>query len=98
MAGLSVSLLSVCVVPALGALGFGALGPVGGTAATAWHSSIGLASSGSLFSWCQGVAMGGAALGSVQAAGAAGLAAAGVGSIPELMKTFKRGFRTPSEL
>ena len=99
VAGATVSLLSLCVVPALGAIGFTAVGPAAGSAAVAWQASLGVVEAGSLFSWCQSVAMGGTALGLVQAAGAAGAAVAGgAGSVPELMETFKRGFRTPNQM
>ena len=57
---------------ALGGLGFGAMGPVAGSVATSWQSSIGLVQAGSLFSWCQSAAMGGAAVNGIYASGAAG--------------------------
>ena len=98
VAGVTVSLLSFCAVPALGALGFAATGPVAGSAAGVWQASIGIVEAGSLFSWCQSLSMGGAALGSIQAAGVAGAATAAlasVGDISELVSTFKKGFRKP---
>ena len=70
-------------LPALGAAGFAATGPVAGSAAAAWQSSIGLVQAGSLFSWCQGAAMGGAAVNGIIACGTAGgtvaMAATGAG-------------------
>ncbi|OJJ29539.1 hypothetical protein ASPWEDRAFT_46942 [Aspergillus wentii DTO 134E9] len=45
----------------LGAIGFGASGPVAASIATAWHSSIGIVQAGSLFSTLQGAGMGAAA-------------------------------------
>jgi hypothetical protein len=53
------------VNPALGFAGFSALGPTAGSAAAAWQSSIGIVQAGSLFSWCQGATMGGAAAGTI---------------------------------
>jgi len=67
----------VAVLPALGLVGFGPLGPVAGSAAAAWQSSIGLVQAGSFFAWCQGVAMSGAALNGLFAAGLAGVGLAG---------------------
>lgn len=63
--GTTVSILSFCAVPILGAVGFGAAGPIANTAATAWQSSMGVATTGSLFSWCQSAAMGGVAVGGI---------------------------------
>ena len=63
---------SVAALPVLGLAGFAASGPVAGSAAAAWQSSIGLVQAGSLFSWCQGAAMGGAAVNGIIAGGAAG--------------------------
>ena len=57
---------------ALGAIGFGAAGPIAGSVATSWQSSMGLVQAGSLFSWCQSAAMGGAAVNGIIASGAAG--------------------------
>ena len=99
--GLGVSVLSLCAVPILGAVGFAATGPAAGSAAMAWQASIGVVKAGSLFSWCQSAAMGGGALAGIQAAGAAGAASAAltrVGDLPELMETFRKGFRKPSQL
>lgn len=67
------TLAVVAAAPAiLGAIGFGALGPIAGTAATGWQASIGAVEAGSLFAWCQSAAMGGAAVNGIIAAGAAG--------------------------
>lgn len=104
VAGLTLSAVSFLAVPILGAVGFTAAGPAAGSAAAAWQSSIGLVRAGSLFSWCQGVAMGGSALGTVQAAGLAGAALARVADAPQYMKLLEqvlpnanRGHRTASE-
>jgi len=94
----TVSVLSFFAVPVLGAIGFTAAGPAANSAAAAWQASIGAAKAGSLFSWCQSAAMGGGALGGIQAAGVAGTALTKVGNLPELVKTFRRGFRTPNQL
>jgi hypothetical protein len=67
--------------PLLAAAGFSALGPVAGSGAAAWQASIGAVEAGSLFAWCQSAAMGGAAINSVFAAGAAGAGLVGVGMI-----------------
>lgn len=59
-------------LPILGVIGFGAAGPVAGSAAAALQSSIGLVEAGSIFAWCQSAAMGGAAVGGILATGLAG--------------------------
>ena len=96
--GATVSVLSFCAVPVLGAVGFTAAGPAAGSAAAAWQASMGVVKAGSIFSWCQSAAMGGRALGGIQAAGVAGTALARVGDLPELVETFRRGFRTPNRV
>ena len=87
---------SLVALPVIGAAGFGAAGPVLGSAATAWQSSIGVVQAGSIFAWCQSAAMGGAAVNGIIAVGAAGgvgaAAATGAGFMsgqtltPEKMK------------
>ena len=76
---------SLVALPILGAAGFAAAGPVAGSAAAAWQSSIGLVQAGSVFAWCQSAAMGGAAVNGIVALGAAGgsvaLAATGAGVV-----------------
>ncbi|KAM3067051.1 hypothetical protein ACMFMG_011830 [Clarireedia jacksonii] len=67
-----VSAASLATVPLLGAVGFSAVGPVAGSAAAAWQSSIGVVEAGSIFAWCQSAAMGGAALGGIFGAGVGG--------------------------
>ena len=67
---------SVVTVLVLGAAGFEALGPAAGTAAGSWQVALGLVMAGSLFAWCQRAAMGGAAVGGIQAVGTTGLAIA----------------------
>ncbi|CAD6444335.1 fec80a45-8598-405e-9f90-1684910d6306 [Sclerotinia trifoliorum] len=63
---------SIAAVPVLGAIGFSAAGPVAGSAAAAWQSGVGLVEAGSIFAWCQSVAMGGAAVSGIIGAGVGG--------------------------
>jgi Interferon-induced 6-16 family len=64
---------AAAVTPALlGAVGFGALGPIAGSAAAGWQASMGIVEAGSIFAWCQSAAIGGAAASTVFATGAAG--------------------------
>ncbi|KAI9741615.1 MAG: hypothetical protein M1835_003090 [Candelina submexicana] len=67
--GLLISATALGAPTLLGAAGFGALGPVANSAAAAWQSSQGIVQAGSLFSWLQSAAMGGAAAGSIATAG-----------------------------
>jgi hypothetical protein len=73
---------SVVAVPVLGVAGFVATGPVAGSAAAAWQSSIGLVEAGSLFAWCQSAAMSGAALNGIFSFGVAGARVAGAAMVP----------------
>ncbi len=57
-------------------MGFGAAGPLAGSAAAAWQSSMGIVEAGSIFAWCQSAAMGGAAVGGILATGLAGASVA----------------------
>ena len=63
---------SVAAPLALGAFGFGAMGPVAGSMVTSFQSYYGFVQAGSLFSWCQSAAMGGAAVNGIYASGAVG--------------------------
>lgn len=94
VAGLTLSAVSTFAVPVLGWVGFTAAGPVAGSAAAAWQSSIGLVRAGSLFSWCQKAAMSGSALGVIKLAGVAGAALTKVQEIPGMLETFKEVYRT----
>ena len=76
IAGGAAMTASIAVIPVLGLAGFAASGPVAGSAAAAWQSSIGIVQAGSLFSFCQSMAMGGAAVNGIIACGAAGGSAA----------------------
>ena len=58
----------------LPAAGFAASGPVAGSLAAAWQSSIGVLAAGSPFAFLQSAAMGGAAAGAFYGVGVAGLA------------------------
>ncbi|KAL9117436.1 MAG: hypothetical protein Q9187_006030 [Circinaria calcarea] len=70
---------SVIIGGPLALLGFGSLGPVGGSIAAGLQASIGSVPAGSAFAFFQSAAMGGAALSGV-AAGGAGVA--GVATAP----------------
>lgn len=72
VAGGVVSLASIFVLPILGVVGFAATGPIAGSAAAGWQASMGLLQAGSLCSWCQSAAMGGAAVGGILATGLTG--------------------------
>ncbi|SLM39229.1 hypothetical protein LPUS_01127 [Lasallia pustulata] len=72
LTGVLFSTAAVVTLPILGALGFSALGPVAGSAAAGWQASLGIVEAGSLFTWCQSAAMGGAAVNAIIATGAAG--------------------------
>lgn len=98
------SLASIVALPILGAIGFGAGGPLAGSVAAGWQSGIGLVEAGSIFAWCQSAAMGGAAVGGIVATGIAGASVA-VGSVilgalddiktpaPELKEKFLTSWR-----
>ena len=75
------SIASVVALPFLGALGFGAAGPIAGSVAAGWQSSLGLVQAGSLFAWCQSAAMGGAALSGILATGLSGAGIAVLASV-----------------
>ncbi|KAG5973180.1 hypothetical protein E4U58_005531 [Claviceps cyperi] len=76
-AGVLVAALpGLAVAPALGGLGFGALGPVAASAAAGVQSCIGNVAAGSLFATLQSAGMGGAGAVVVNAA-VSGAAAAG---------------------
>ena len=79
--GISVAIIA-CATPAiLGAVGFGAYGPIAGSLAAAWQASIGAVVAGTPFALLQGMAMGGAAMGAVIGIGAGG---AGVAAVARL--------------
>ena len=75
------SIASLVALPFLGALGFGAAGPMAGSVAAGWQSSLGLVQAGSLFAWCQSAAMGGAALTGILATGLSGAGIAVAASV-----------------
>ncbi|PQE33408.1 hypothetical protein CJF32_00011112 [Rutstroemia sp. NJR-2017a WRK4] len=71
-----ISAVPLVTVPILGAVGFSAVGPIAGSIAAAWQSGIGLVKAGSVFAWCQSVAMGGAGSGGI---GLGGIFGSGAG-------------------
>lgn len=75
-------MLALCIaMPAiLGAIGFSAQGPIIGSMAAAWQSSIGSVAAGSLFAFLQSAAMGGAAMGLFAGFGVLGAVVAMVGA------------------
>lgn len=104
LTGVLFSTAAAITIPVLGAVGFGALGPVASSAAAGWQASLGIVEAGSLFAWCQSAAMGGAAINAIIATGAAGggvtaLATAvavgqrGTLDVDELMKKFREVYR-----
>ena len=72
VAGGILSTAALITIPILGLVGFSAIGPVAGSAAAAWQASMGIVEAGSIFAWCQGAAMGGAAVGGLVGCGVAG--------------------------
>lgn len=94
----TVGVAGLITIPVLGAIGFGALGPVGGSLAAGWQASAGAIEAGSLFAFCQSAVMGGAAAsGLIGAAGSASTAIAAAASrLPvssSLRATFIRRYR-----
>ena len=61
--GITIFALCLAMPAILGAIGFSATGPVLGSVAAGWQASIGSVAAGSLFSFLQSAAMGGAAMG-----------------------------------
>ncbi|MCJ1309065.1 hypothetical protein MMC25_002720 [Agyrium rufum] len=59
--GIALICLSVTILPTLFLVGFGTAGPVAGSLAASWQSSIGLVQAGSLFAFLQSAVMGGGA-------------------------------------
>ena len=82
--GILVFTAASLINPALGVAGFSAMGPLAGSFAAAWQSSIGLVQAGTFFAWCQSAAMGGAAAGMITGAQGLGLSAAALGIIREM--------------
>lgn len=78
-----------CATPAIiGAIGFSAVGPVAGSILAGWQASMGNVVAGSLFSFLQSAAMGGAAIGLFTGIGVVvGLVAvAGVGASVDVVR------------
>jgi len=72
LGGITFFALALATPAILGAIGFGALGPVAGSIAAGWQASIGSVVAGSLFAFLQSAAMGGAAMGLFMGIGAVG--------------------------
>lgn len=81
--GVTLSTLSLATPATLGAVGFSATGPVLGSVAAGWQASMGSVVGGSLFSFFQSAAMGGAAMGLITGVGVIGAAIA----IPAMLST-----------
>ena len=64
----------MAIPPILQVVGFGALGPIAGSIAAGWQSSLGLVAAGTPFAFLQSAAMGGAAMGAITIVGALGSA------------------------
>lgn len=88
---------ALITIPVLGAIGFSAIGPAGGSIAAGWQASIGAVEAGSLFAFCQSAAMGGAAASGLIGAGSASTAiAVAASTLPSaaiLRQTFIGKFR-----
>ena len=76
--GLMLTVISATILPMLG---FSAAGPVAGSIAAGWQSSIGIVSAGSLFAFLQSAAMGGAAMTGFVGFGVGGLALASFAAV-----------------
>lgn len=72
VAGVTAVAGAIATLPVLSAAGFSTAGPLVGSTAATWQSSLGLVQAGSAFAWCQSAAMGGAAVNNIIAIGAAG--------------------------
>ncbi|KAL9636825.1 MAG: hypothetical protein Q9204_002107 [Flavoplaca sp. TL-2023a] len=72
--GITIFGLTLAIPAILEIVGFGALGPVAGSIATGWQSSMGLVAAGSPFAFLQSAAMGGAAMGVMTGIGVLGSA------------------------
>ncbi|KAL8772972.1 MAG: hypothetical protein Q9209_001992 [Squamulea sp. 1 TL-2023] len=73
--GITILGLTLAIPVMLEVVGFGALGPVAGSIATGWQSSLGIVAAGTPFAFLQSAAMGGAAMGAMTGIGALGGAA-----------------------
>jgi len=97
VAGAGVAAASVIALPILG---FGAAGPVAGSIAAGWQSSLGVVQAGSLFAWCQGAAMGGAAAGGLAGIGVAGAGVTGAATaaaVPGVKEKVAGAFKDASD-
>lgn len=94
VAGIILFALCLTMPVIIGAMGFSASEPVLGSATAAWQSSIGSVVAGSLFSFLQSAAMGGAAMGLFTGLGGLGavIALSGALTIIPTMKERCREF------
>lgn len=92
IAGITLSALCLATPAILGAIGFSATGPVVGSVAAGWQASIGSVVAGSLFSFLQSAAMGGAAMGLFTGVGVLGAVIA-VGGGLATVQVVKEGCR-----
>ena len=104
-AGVAITAGALAAPWILGAAGFSAAGPVAGSIAAGWQSSLGVVQAGSLFAWCQSAVMGGYAAQTITAASVAGMGIAGAGTGANLLvkqlgknkvdlqRAFEEGFR-----
>jgi len=96
VASATIGVAALATIPVLGAIGFSPLGPVGGSIAAGWQSSIGAVEAGSLFAFCQSAAMGGVTASRLIGAGSTIAVAASRlpnASSLSLRETFIRKFR-----
>ena len=93
LAGIIILALCLAMPPILGAIGFGAQGPIIGSMAASWQASIGSVAAGSLFAFLQSAAMGGAAMAFFMVIGLLGALVAIVGAATtiDLVKEKCRG-------
>ena len=89
LTGIQVAGLTLSAVSFLAVRCITAMGPVAGSLAAAWQSSIGAVQANSLFAWCQSAAIGGTALNAIRVAGVAGAALTRVADVPGLAEKFK---------
>jgi len=89
--GISAFLLAVTILPVLG---FGAAGPIAGSIAAGWQSSIGVVSASSLFAFFQSAGMGGAALTGITGIGIGGAPLFSMASLTVFLGSGRTGFQT----
>lgn len=90
VSGIILSALCIAMPAILGAIGFSATGPVLGSVAAGWQASIGSVAAGSLFSFLQSAAMGGAAMGLFTGVGVLGAVVAVGGGLATIQVVKER--------